>query len=683
MFDTSYPHDVRKENDKESDPFNERNGADFPNPGLEGLQEFNERFSKYISRARALEQSSGALRKQLESLRQIEELSGLEDAFTEQIDCNQQRIWELHSDLNHLEKELKDAQHALDEYRTKYRTECEYHEQLQDTIESLNKNANEALLKNLELQIRTQFLQEDINSTKERNTKNLAEIQSYMNVLKHAQQPTTYVSSGPLSYEEEEALLAEKRESLMKGQLDDHQSGPCQLQSQREIEMATLEQTIKSVQENYLDQMQLYNEQIEDLRKKLEEAEKSLERCANVCRRVVMYQQSLENELESYKSFIANEDYRSQSTPIETEIIPLSISDRYECTPESKDISLGMQYSTSIKPCQKGLSRKVAKKKDMASSDATADNGADQECTKKHSEMCEGRKISVQNEDEEEKEDEEEEFDSEEGEQDTRPDDVPDGAQISRIYDALCNMVRDRMRRHRRPELPVAEFYTKGHYVLVSGESSYMDPFFCTSIPSRSQVTVTFDNELYPGDMDSHPQPIQPKPLKYNGNGDGGKGFDANKKRDKDKSGDKKQDESGSNGEPKRPILSPLIPPPPSTSLLPDPSHVSDYKPTPFSGPSRPCPYPNAPDKWASKGAPYRDKQKGDEDRDRIITPPQPPLSNNQLPEEPKYRYYEKIEMIEAVETFTDNKLQGYEETSTIVETTVEQTNQETRAKRS
>ncbi|XP_067901750.1 filensin [Heterodontus francisci] len=828
MFRTSYLQVAGKENDGDSDPFNERSGTDFLKPSLGRLQEFNECFSKYVNRARAIEQSSAALEKQLESLRQIEELSGLESVFTEQIDHNQQKIWELLNDLNRLEKELKDAQRTLDEYRTKYRTEYENHEQLQDTFENLNKNANEALLKNLELQIRTQFLQEHINSTKERNRKNLAEIQDYMNVLKDIHQPISCESSTTLSHEEKDLLLAEDRGSLMTSQFDDYRGGPCQLTSQRQSElppegqnrrswlvpdvaqkhhgtviafiswqlaptlqqclhfkssafqitttrcvkkyflmvslvllpiilnlviwlstllppvmcsnasftnnrkaecflkavklvsvavqrdlgvlvrgtqqvsmevqqairkangmlafscselkpeigdhlMAILEQTIK---ENYLDQVQSYREQIEDLRKKMEEAEKNLEECANECRQVVMYQQSLEDELESYKRFITKENYRLQSTLTDTQTTPLPTSLRYEYT----DSTSATQYSTHIKSSQNGRSRKIAKRKEVASADTMSGNGADQECANKPSEMSEDRKVSVDEDDEEDKEGE---FYSEEGEEDTRPDDVPDGAQISRMYDALCNIVRDRMRRHKKPEPPVAEFYTKGHYVLVTGEASYMDPFFCTSVPSRSQVTVTFDAQRSPGDIDSLPQPDQPKPLDYNGNGDGGKEFDSTKEGDKDKSGDKKQDDRqiGANGEPKRPTLSPSISP--STPSPSEPSHVSDYRPMPFSGPSVPQPDPYAPGKWPSKDAASGDKQQDDEDRTRIIIPPQPPPSDNKHPEEPKYRYYEKIEMTEAVETFTDNKLQGYSETSTIVETTVEKTTQEKREKRS
>lgn len=73
---------------------------------------------------------------------------------------------------------------------------------------------------------------------------------------------------------------------------------------------SVLENSIKSTQESYDDEIQLYNEQIESLRKDIEEAERSLEKYTNECRHLAMYQISLENELERYKRIIENEDNR-------------------------------------------------------------------------------------------------------------------------------------------------------------------------------------------------------------------------------------------------------------------------------------------------------------------------------------------------------------------------------------
>lgn len=77
-------------------------------------------------------------------------------------------------------------------------------------------------------------------------------------------------------------------------------------------------------------------------------------------------------------------------------------------------------------------------------------------------------------------------------------DDVPDGAQISKAFDTLCNIVRNRMRRYKQPE-PITDFYTKGRYVLVTGESSYLDPCFYTTTPSPGHIFVTIcDDDISP-----------------------------------------------------------------------------------------------------------------------------------------------------------------------------------------
>ncbi|XP_048391998.2 filensin [Stegostoma tigrinum] len=642
---------------------------------LGSLRKFAERFESYVCRARALERSSATLEKQVESIRQIEELSGLGGVFMEQIDQQQQSLWRLLRDLNMLEKELKDMKQILELFHTRHRAEYEKNKQLQDTFENLNKNANKALLRNLELQIRTQLLQEDINSIKERNRKNLAEIQDYLNVLTDVRQSINCEAAKGTNWEGEENELAVEKGSALTSQLHNGESDPSPLQSQEQSETTAVEQPTTRKHEGDPGQMESHREQIEVLATQMGEAERNLEKCANECQCVIGYQQLLDDELESYKKFVASEDSRSQSTL--TEVTTISTSSRYDNTdvpPMSKDITAAALYSTPLQASGMALSRKMSKRKAVTPSDARCSSGADQECAKKPSESSEDHKVSAS---EDEEEDEDVEFYSDEGEEATRPDDVPDGAQISRLYNALCNIVLDRMGRQKKPEPPVAALYTKGHYVLVTGEASYMDPFFCTTVPTRSQVIVTFD-------MDSLPQPEQPTPLKYNGDGDGAKEFDSTKENGKDHVGEKEDEKPddrkpSANGELKRPTISPSISP--STPPPPDPSQVSDYKPTPLNGPSTPQSDVNAPDHLESRDVPSGQKQK--DEGGTVITPSQPLSPDLKVAEEPKYRYYEKVEMTEAVETFRDNKLETYSETSTIVETTVEKTKQEQKTKRS
>lgn len=122
MYKTSYLHEVRKEKYERSDVFDEdaeESAGISAIQGWENLQELNSRFARYINRARVLEQRNAVFRKQLETLQRMEEASGLEEAFTEQIEVNRQRIRELFSDHAKLERELKDACRMLDEFTSK------------------------------------------------------------------------------------------------------------------------------------------------------------------------------------------------------------------------------------------------------------------------------------------------------------------------------------------------------------------------------------------------------------------------------------------------------------------------------------------------------------------------------------------------------------------------------------
>lgn len=125
MFKTTYRHEVHKEKCERSNVCDEDGEDSEISAGIsaihgwENLQELNSRFARYINRARVLEQRNAVFRKQLETLQRMEEASGLEEAFTEQIEVNRQRIRELCSDRAKLERELKESCRMLDEYTIK------------------------------------------------------------------------------------------------------------------------------------------------------------------------------------------------------------------------------------------------------------------------------------------------------------------------------------------------------------------------------------------------------------------------------------------------------------------------------------------------------------------------------------------------------------------------------------
>ncbi|XP_010743912.1 filensin [Larimichthys crocea] len=677
MFKTSYLREVRKEKYERSNVFDDETEDSESSAGIsaiqgwESLQELNGRFARYINRARVLEQRNAVFRKQLETLQRMEESSGLEEAFNEQIEVNRQRIRELTSDHARLERELKDACNMLDEFTSKYKDECEYQEQLRGTLEQLNKDADCALLRNLDYQIQSQFLQDDINSTREQHKKNLAEIQTYVNILQQINQTLPLGPNVSLGIsEEQEKLLAQRKVPGLQSQLEEYKSALCQLQGQKQrlqTENAALEQAIKNTQESYDNEIQMYNEQIESLRKEIEEAERSLEKFTSECRHLAMYQTSLENELERYKRIIENEDNRLNSAIIGTPITLFTTNYRYTHTPTAssrgKDITQAIQDITSIKPRQKIMAKKVQKKKDLSTKDIM-DSGQEERNGRATGETPsqETKKTPVEVHEERVKRKDQRSVHT-----GVSPQDVPDGAQISKAFDTLCNIVRDRMRRYKRPE-PIADFYTQGRYVLVSGDGSYSDPCFYTSTPSGGHIYVTIRNgmmgpyEPYEPSRPSPPQPIvDPRPLSPTlpSNGGGGKG---------DNKGGKGKDGNGGKGkhknrEPHPHSKDPTPGPPPS-----GPSTIPK-DPTPMNHPK------NNSDDNGHSGPTPKPAPRGDSTSSSTSSSSSSSTSTSTSSGSfsPDTMSYEKVEVMESVEKFSnDSKLKGYEETSVVVETVIE-----------
>ncbi|GAA6223435.1 filensin [Lates japonicus] len=674
MFKTSYLREVRKEKYERSDVFDEEPDVSETSAGIsaiqgwESLQELNSRFARYINRARVLEQRNAVFRKQLETLQRMEEASGLEEAFTEQIEVNRQRIRELSSDHAKLERELKDACRMMDEYTSKYRNECDYQEQLRGTLEQLNK-ADSALLRNLEYQIQSQFLQDDISSTRDRHKKNLAEIQTYVNILQQINQTLPLVPNVSVGIsEEQEKLLAQRKVPGLQSQLEEYKSALCQLQAQKQrlqTETTVLEQAIKSTQETYDDEIQMYNEQIESLRKEIEEAERALEKFTSECRHLAMYQTSLENELERYKRIIENEDNRLNSAIIGTPITLFTTNYRYTHTPTAssrgRDITQAIQDITSIKPRQKIMAKRVLKKKELTPRDVI-DNGQEEKNGGAHGEAPDEETKGIPSEEvQEERVKEQRSVPT-----GLSPQDVPDGAQISKAFDTLCNIVRDRMRKYKKPE-PIADFYTKGRYVLVTGDGSYLDPCFYTSTPSAGHIYVTIrDGMMYPyepyGRSTPSPPPPQPmtgpRPLSPTQPLNGKEGN--NGERGKDNGGKGKQ----KSGEPQPHSKDPSPVPPPSGPSSgpkdPTPAAHQSKKNKDDGGPSGPTPKP------VPRGASTSSSSSSS-------TSTSTSTSTSSGSFTPDAMSYEKVEVVESVEKFSnDRKVKGYEETSMVVETMIE-----------
>lgn len=311
------------------------------------------------------------------------------------------------------------------------------------------------------------------------------------------------------------------------------------------------------------------------------------------------------------------------------------------------DITQAIQDITSIKPRQKIQAKKVLKKKELTPKDVIdsgreetkVGEGEDEECNEVSSGEVQEDKVKQE----------------EQGALLTgvSRQDVPDGAQISKAFDTLCNIVRDRMRKYKRPE-PIADFYTKGRYVLVTGDGSYLDPCFYTSTPSAGRIFVTIrDGMMYPpephGRGTPSPPPPQPTvdPMPLNPTLPPSAGEDDIGGRDKNRGGKDKYN----NGQPFSKDPGPLSPPSGSGSQDPIPGNNRSKKNRNGNDPT-PKPAPRGSSSSSSGSS---------------------TSTTSSSSFTPDTMSYEKLEVVESVEKFSnDRKVKGYEETSMVVETMIE-----------
>ncbi|XP_052507198.1 filensin [Budorcas taxicolor] len=671
-------------------------------PNLAALQGLGERVAAHVQRARALEQRHAVLRRQLDAFQRLDELAGPEDALARHVEGNRQRARDLAAERTRLERQGAEAQRALDEFRSKYENECECQLLLKEMLERLNKEADEALLRNLRLQIEAQFLQDDISAAKDRYKKNLLEIQTYVTILQQIIQ-TTPQAAAITSGMREEKLLTEREAAALQCQLEDGREMVCLLQAQRtelQAQTAALEQAIRDAHECYDDEIQLYNEQIDTLRKEIEEAERSLERSSYDCRQLVVAQQTLRNELDRYHRIIENEGNRLSSAFIETPVTLYTASHGASLSPRhgGKDLTRAVQDITAAKPRLKGLPKNLPRKKEMVAKDR-ADEILEETPLRGPEDTKPGRVVlKEEGESKLEPGDEEASPPTQEG----APEDVPDGGKISKAFEKLGKMIKEKVKGPKEPE-PPADLYTKGRYVMVSGDASFMDPGFCVfSVPAKGGVVVSKGDDSVPPDSGVEPSPQQPEPplgdgqgapqekedgLKEEGGPPEGKG-DGVKEEGGPPEG--KEDGQKKEGEPPEGKGDDL-----KEEGGPQQGKEDERPPTPH--PADKGDEKNAKELKGLQGK--QDDQKEEEGArgpcPMVVPGPEGPSTpRSQGPQvtlggseghgarsgswparsPPRKLAYEKVEVMESIEKFSTESIQTYEETAVIVETTIEKT---------
>ncbi|KAM9590363.1 filensin [Trichechus inunguis] len=605
---------------------------------LAAVQGLGQRVAAYVQRARALEQRHAVLRRQLDAFRCLGNLPDPEEALARQVEGSRQRVRDLAAERARLERQGAEAQRALDEFRSKYENECECQLLLKEMLERLNKEADEALLYNLGLQIEAQFLQDDISAAKDRYKKNLLEIQTYVSILQQIIQMTPQAST-ILGGTAEEELLTEQKVAALQSQLEESQATLSHLQTQRsrlQAETADLEQAIKDAQECYDGEIQLYNEQIEGLRKEIEETERVLEKSSYDCRQLAVAQHTLKNELDRYQRIIENEGNRLNSAFMETPVTLFIQCPRTSLSPSlsGTDLTRAVQDITTAKPRQKGLPKNVPRRKEIIAKDRGDETLED--IPFRGLEDTKQVQVVLQEEGELKLE-----SGAEKGSpsiQEGAPEDVPDGGQISRAFGKLSRMVKERMRSPKEPE-PPADLFTKGRYVLVTGDASHVDPGFCpSSIPAKGGVIVSTEEDSVSHDSPVEPTPEQPQPPLENGQGV------PQEQKDGQPANQHTTDEEEMNAKELK---------------GPEEKH-DDQKEGEVTERPYPVVIPEGPSTPQSqKPEANQDNSEGHGARSSDLMGKSPP----------KALAYEKVEVVESIEEFSTESIQMYEETTIIVET--------------
>ncbi|XP_028611802.1 filensin isoform X2 [Grammomys surdaster] len=648
MYRRSYVFQARQERYERAQPAGPAAQPGGTAPGLAALQALGERVAAQVQRARALQQRHAGLRRQLDAFQRLGEQPGPEDALARHVEANLQRTRDLAAEHARLERQEAEAQRALDEFRSKYENECECQLVLKGMLERLNKEADEALLRNLHLQLEAQFLQADISVAKDRYKKNLLEIQTYITILQQIIQTAPQVSLATGGMREEK-LLTEREVAALRNQLEEGREAVTHLQAQKaelQAQTTALEQAIKHAHECYDDEIQLYNEQIENLRKEIEEAERSLERSSYDCRQLAVAQQTLRNELDRYHRIIEIEGNRLSSVFIETPISLITPSHGASLSLGSsvKDLTRAVQDITAAKPRQKTLPKSLPKRKEIIAQDKVDETLEDAPLKT----LQEPKAVKV-----ELKADGDSQLGAGVGHegsptQEGGPEDVPDGGQISKAFGKLCKVVKERVSGHKEPvPEPPTDLFTKGRHILVTGESSFVDPeFYSSSIPARGGVVISIEEDSMHHDDHGEPSPGQPMPTVENGQGvpQGREGDHSNHQQVTDKNGigtkeskdlEEKDDDSKKEDEGSRRPCPVIIPGPdgPSTSHSQTSGSNQD-------GPEGP----------------------GSKSSSLLAKSPSKALS------------FKKVEVVESIEKISTESIQTYEETSVIVETVIGKT---------
>lgn len=311
------------------------------------------------------------------------------------------------------------------------------------------------------------------------------------------------------------------------------------------------------------------------------------------------------------------------------------------CFDFSIDITQAVQDIASVKPRQKALTKKIARKKELMSKDIT-DGLSPERMYERTPEGFDQDQLEFRHEGSVTCEPGQEGLELDEKEM--GPEDVPDGAQISKAFDKFCNIVREKIRVHKRPE-PKPDAHPKGRYVLVTGEEGYEEPcILAPSFPPGGGIIVSTSNGKVMNGGEVEPIPELPEPAEPSEKEKGAicerrEEFELQDKQKEEEKEDVLEWGKKTRGKIEQIIKYPDISEP---ERVPSPGLISPTEP-----------------------GVLRETEYEREDKQGLL------FREAGLPGSMSY---EKVEVVESIEKFSDDRIQTYEETAMIVETMIEKT---------
>lgn len=298
-----------------------------------------------------------------------------------------------------------------------------------------------------------------------------------------------------------------------------------------------------------------------------------------------------------------------------------------------------MQDITSVKPRQKALTKKVARKKGLMSKDIT-DGLSPERMYERTLEGFDQDQLEFRHEGSVTCEPGQEELELDE--QEMGPEDVPDGAQISKAFSKLCNLVKEKIRVHKKVE-PKPDAYPKGRYVLVTGEERYEEPcILAPTVPSAAGIIVSNGNGKVMNGGEVEPIPELPEPAE-----EAEKGVICERREEFEVPEKQKEEEKEDILEWGRKTRGRI-------EQITKYQDISEPEAVPTPGPISP-----------TEPGVLREAECGREDKQGLL------FRESGLPGSMSY---EKVEVVESIEKFSDDRIQTYEETAMIVETMIEKT---------